>query len=67
MNENSSQNYVVKYADEVLLGLSCHLNFNVVKSFINVNDPLVNIVLFSARTTGYRQCVVYLLANTRIV
>ncbi|CAF5160562.1 unnamed protein product, partial [Rotaria magnacalcarata] len=31
-----------------------------------VNDPLVNIVLFSARTTGYRQCVVYLLGNTRI-
>ncbi|CAF4307658.1 unnamed protein product [Rotaria magnacalcarata] len=31
-----------------------------------VNDPLVSVVLFSARTTGYRQCVVYLLGNTRI-
>ncbi|CAF4155786.1 unnamed protein product, partial [Rotaria magnacalcarata] len=31
-----------------------------------VNVPLVNVVLFSARTTGYRQCVVYLLGNTRI-
>ncbi|CAF1473817.1 unnamed protein product [Rotaria magnacalcarata] len=40
MNENSSQNYVVKYADEVLLGLSCHLNFNVVKSFINIESFL---------------------------
>ncbi|CAF1290583.1 unnamed protein product, partial [Rotaria magnacalcarata] len=31
-----------------------------------VNVPMVNVVLFSARTTGYRQCVVYLLGNTRI-
>ncbi|CAF4923034.1 unnamed protein product [Rotaria magnacalcarata] len=31
-----------------------------------VNVPLVNVVLFSARATGYRQCVVYLLENTRM-
>jgi hypothetical protein len=30
------------------------------------NYSLANVVLFSARTTGYHQCVSYLLGNTRI-
>ncbi|CAF1410192.1 unnamed protein product [Rotaria magnacalcarata] len=38
MDENRTQNYmnIVKYADDALLGLPYHLNFNVVKRFMNV-------------------------------
>ncbi|CAF3588391.1 unnamed protein product, partial [Adineta steineri] len=38
LDENKSQNFIpiVKHADEALLGLPYHLNFNVVKRLINV-------------------------------
>ncbi|CAF2103024.1 unnamed protein product, partial [Rotaria magnacalcarata] len=55
---------LVKYADEVLLGLSRHLNFNVI--YLKNNFSLDVLIKCMTHESGYRQCVVYLLGNTRI-